>query len=80
MKAPRWTVLLAVAVMAAILIAVASAASARSTKSEAEAVQDRSRQLVHRQHVARRDGEPLQGRMQDAALQQAGDVLRLQLG
>ena len=35
MKAPRWTVLLAVAVMAAILIAVASAASARSTKSEA---------------------------------------------
>ena len=35
MKAPRWTVLLAVAVMAAILIAVASAASARGTKSEA---------------------------------------------
>ena len=35
MKAPRWTVLLAVAVMAAILIAVASAASARGTKSDA---------------------------------------------
>ena len=35
MKAPRWTVLLAVAVMAAILIAIASAASDRSTKSEA---------------------------------------------
>ena len=35
MKAPRWIVLLAVAVMAAILIAIASAASDRSSKSEA---------------------------------------------
>jgi len=36
MKVPRWTVLLAVPVMAAILVAVASAASAHSTKSEAK--------------------------------------------
>ena len=35
MKASRWTALLAVAVIAAIVIAVASGASARGTKSEA---------------------------------------------
>ena len=72
MKARRLLIPLAACGLVAA-IAIAASSTARFRKGH------RARQLVHRQHLAPRDGEPLQGGVQDAAVQQGGLLLGLQL-